>query len=219
MANYTKPTKKFVCGIFYYGDHILLCRELKANGLPKSGFHFPGGEIKPGFDPVIAIQRNLAIKYKAHAKVISELTPLKVSYPTLDIVLIPFYLEDSRQFVYPKHIEHKYFHFKEIDDVYIDACDRFLVEKAVYYESLIRNKKPTKSCGLSKAEINYFRLALRYFKKRLPQAEINDFESLLHTEINRERATKAFRWLLKTFGCDYNEYLDQLTYLQKAERR
>lgn len=214
-----KNVKKFVCGIFFYGEHILLCRELKASGLPKCGFHLPGGELPRGKQPYKFLLDCINIKYKGHIEILKELSPVTVVRGNETIVLYPFYCKDLNKFEYPKHIEHKYFRFNEVQDIYVDPCDKFVIYKAIHYQKLVRGLKKTVGHGLSKQEYNYMMAALRYYSKRLPKSEIIDFKGLLKCDVTKKEAEAAFKWLLNAYGLDYGEFLDQLICLKKVERR
>lgn len=214
-----RKVRTFVCGVFLYGNHLLLLREIGANGLPKSGFHLPGGEILNGEQPDAHLLNCLKVKYRADVEIVKELTPLVVSLPGQDVVLYPFYCKDLNHFYYPKNMEHKYIAFKELDDVYVDPIDKFLAQKVGYYAQYIRGIKAKAGTGLSRQELNYMNGCLKYFSKRLPRAEIIDFKGLLKCEITKKEAIDAFKWLLRTYGLDFAEYLDLLIYLQKAERK
>jgi len=208
----------FVSAVFLKGKSFLVCRELALDDYPKSGFHFPGGSVRPGSDLKTAIKELIFKKYGTEIRIMSALTPVfGHGDEGKTMVLYPFICENISPFLFPsKRFSCRYLPFDEISSLYFDRLDKALAEKIALYYPLFSDAKPAKEKDEhEKREIGLYLDSLAYFDRRLPPNETKDFSSLTESAASLIEIRKAYKWLLERYDLDYNEYLDVLDYRKK----
>lgn len=209
-----KPIESYVAAVIIEGKTVLVCRELCADGFPKSGFHFPGGKTHEGSVHPAVLKALIQKKYKADIRIISTMTPISgYARDGAEVHLYPFLCQLISPLHFPTYrFQYRHLELNDLNSVYLDHFDKILAQKVAFYYPLYTvNKAPVRSPH-DKSEINVYIDSLLYFSKRLPATEVSDFSALARTAITVPDLRRAYAWLLDLYGLDYNEYLDVLDF-------
>jgi hypothetical protein len=212
---------RYVAAVFLEGRNVLVCRELASDGFPRSGFHFPGGQVKDDAHLKEDLKAVIAKKYGANLRILSPMTPIQgYSVDGTLTILYPFVCEKLSAFQFPqKQFDYRYLLLSDIADLYLDHLDKVLAEKvALYYPLLMNTLLPYDRSAHDQQELGVYLDSLIYFKGRLPASEISDYSALARTQIDMAGLRAAYKWLLNRYDLDYNEYLDLLDFRRSHGR-
>ncbi len=215
-----KKNENYVCAVFLTSGKMLFVRDLGPDGHPLSGFHFPGGECANAETGVAELRQHMKRKYGVAINVIAPLPAFTIlRRDGVTITLNPYRCQNKEALKFPRYnFQHRYLGKKDIANFFIDPADRAVAEKAFLFLPLFEGKR-RKVALLPKeqAEVALYLDSLIFFKQSIPANEISDFSLLIGSDATLAEIRLAYKWILSTYHCDYNEYLDELDY-QKSRR-
>jgi len=200
----------YVCGVIHSQGRILVVRPLAYNHRPYTPFFFPGTKLRKLKDEVAVLASAIKGKYKGEISVDTFMGESVREVLNTRFVLRAYYCSLEKNFFLPRsRIDYRWASDEELKDLRLDPndreiADRYQVFKRVYDGEHRDGGRDDKES----AEVWFYLDSFAYFKNRLNNKDVADFNDLARTIASIADLRKAYKLVMRLNDVDYNEFID-----------
>lgn len=202
----------YVCAVIQCNGLYFVIRGLVVNGRPTHGFFFPGCKVNPKYPMDEYLRVQLYKKYNIKVVVNSYIGEVKVPAGDHFASLHGYYCQLKEHIeINQKIFDYRWNKISDILNLYLESADRLMAERVSHFWHVYEADLRTENRSVKEtSEALFYFDSLVYFRKRLPDKDMTDFNELIRSGASIEEVRLAYKWLLKQNSLDYNEYLDYI---------
>lgn len=208
-----RKVTRYVMGLVYRDDALLFLRQ---KGNPSAPLSLPG-VIKKGLGNKRCLNRYFLAEFGAKPVYLSSLPEIVVYLEEESFLLSPFVLE--AELTVKENMEVVPVHEEDLAQLNLDPKCAAIAKRAFIFAPWYRRQERTiPLLDRDQEKVYWQQQCLAYFHRRIPSAEREEFDGLVHSAASMRRINEAFAMLCNRYGCDPNLYIRYLKYREEKRK-
>lgn len=208
-----RKVTRYVVGLIYRDDALLFLRK---KGDPNAPLTLPG-VAKKGVGNKRNLNRYFKQEFAVKPRYLSALPEIVIYLEEESYLLRPFVLDATID----AHDAYDIVAVEETDlpSLKLDPSSAAIAKRAFIFAPWYRRQDRTiPLLDRDQEKVYWQQQCLAYFHRRIPSAEREEFDGLVHSASSVRRINEAFAMICNRYGCDPNLYIRYLKYREEKRK-